>query len=50
MRDALAAAGRPPEWVVYDGEAHGFTKPENRLDFARRVEAFLAKHLAPAAP
>ncbi|PTT79166.1 S9 family peptidase [Pelomonas sp. HMWF004] len=50
MRDALAAAGRPPEWVVYDGEAHGFTKPENRLDFARRVETFLAKHLGPGEP
>jgi len=47
MRDALAAAGRPPEWVVYDGEAHGFTKTENRMDFARRVETFLAKRLQP---
>jgi dipeptidyl aminopeptidase/acylaminoacyl peptidase len=45
MRDALAAVGRPPEWVSYAGEAHGFTKPENRLDFARRVDTFLAKHL-----
>ncbi|RZL37607.1 MAG: S9 family peptidase [Rubrivivax sp.] len=50
MRDALAAAGRPPEWVVYAGEAHGFTKTENRMDFARRVETFLARHLAPANP
>ncbi|RZL31323.1 MAG: S9 family peptidase [Rubrivivax sp.] len=48
MRDALAAAARPPEWVTYAGEAHGFTKRENRLDFARRVEVFLGKHLAPA--
>ncbi|RZJ12965.1 MAG: S9 family peptidase [Rubrivivax sp.] len=45
MRDALAAVGRPPEWVVYAGEGHGFTKPDNRMDFARRVETFLAKHL-----
>ncbi len=47
MRDALVAAGRPPEWVVYDGEGHGWLKVETRLDFARKLEAFLAKHLAP---
>ncbi|MFG6440283.1 alpha/beta hydrolase family protein [Roseateles sp. LKC17W] len=47
MRDALAAAGRPPEWVSYAGEGHGWGKPAHRLDFARRVETFLARHLAP---
>lgn len=47
MRDALVAAGRPPEWVLYDGEGHGWLKLETRLDFARRLEAFLARHLAP---
>jgi dipeptidyl aminopeptidase/acylaminoacyl peptidase len=48
MRDALAAVGRAPEWITYAGEGHGFSKPENRLDFARRMEAFLARHLGPA--
>jgi len=47
MRDALTAAGRPPEWVLYPGEGHGWLKLETRLDFARRLEQFLAKHLAP---
>ncbi len=47
MRDALVAAGRPPEWVVYVGEGHGWLKLETRVDFARRVEAFLARHLKP---
>ncbi len=48
MREALMAAGRPPEeWVVYTGEGHGWFKLETRLDFARRLEAFLARHLAP---
>jgi dipeptidyl aminopeptidase/acylaminoacyl peptidase len=47
MNDALKAAGNPPEWVSYPEEGHGFYKRENRLDFARRVEAFLAKHLQP---
>jgi dipeptidyl aminopeptidase/acylaminoacyl peptidase len=45
MREALQAAGSEPEWVVYDAEGHGWIKPENRYDFARRMETFLAKHL-----
>ncbi|MEO6364419.1 MAG: prolyl oligopeptidase family serine peptidase [Caldimonas sp.] len=45
MREVLGAAGRPPEWVVYEGEGHGWLKTENQLDFWRRVEAFLAKNL-----
>lgn len=48
LRKALRAEGRDPEWVVYDGEAHGWLKLETRVDFARRVEAFLARHLGPA--
>jgi dienelactone hydrolase len=47
MRDALAAAGRPPEWVVYPGEGHGWFKLETRVDFAQRMERFLAQHLQP---
>lgn len=47
MRAALRAVGRDPEWVVYDGEGHGFHKPENRFDFYARVERFLARHLSP---
>jgi dipeptidyl aminopeptidase/acylaminoacyl peptidase len=47
MRDALKAAGKPYEWVVYSGEGHGFLKPENRLDYYRRMEAFLARHNPP---
>lgn len=45
MRAALRAAGNEPEYVVYAGEGHGWLKVENRLDFWRRVEKFLAKHL-----
>jgi len=47
LRDALTAAGRPPEWVSYPGEYHGFYKWEHRQDHWRRIEAFLARHLAP---
>ncbi len=45
VRDALQDLGRPPTWVEYPEEGHGWTKLENKLDFARRLEAFLAEHL-----
>jgi dipeptidyl aminopeptidase/acylaminoacyl peptidase len=39
------AAGGDVEFVVYDGEGHGFRKPENQLDEYRRTHAFLATHV-----
>ena len=45
MRDALKAAGHPPEWLVYGGEGHGWLKSENQIDFAQHIEAFLARNL-----
>lgn len=46
FRDALRRAGRPePQWVVYADESHGWLKLDNRLDFAERMERFLAEHL-----
>jgi dipeptidyl aminopeptidase/acylaminoacyl peptidase len=45
MREALRAAGREPEYVVYAEEGHGWQRLENRLDFYRRVERFLAAQL-----
>lgn len=45
MRDALKAAGKEYEWVIYPEEGHGFIKPENRIDRYRKIEAFLKKHL-----
>ena len=47
MREALIQAGREPEWIVYPEEGHGWRKLENQHDFARRLEAFFARHLAP---
>jgi dipeptidyl aminopeptidase/acylaminoacyl peptidase len=32
-------------YVLYPDEGHGFTRPENRIDFNARAEAFLAKCL-----
>ena len=45
MRAALRAAGMEPEWVTYPGEGHGWLQVENRVDFAQRLERFLARHL-----
>jgi dipeptidyl aminopeptidase/acylaminoacyl peptidase len=36
------AAGADVEFVVYEGEGHGFRKPENQLDEYRRMHDFLA--------
>lgn len=43
--EALRRLGREVEYVEYPDEGHGFFKPENRLDFFRRAERFLAQHL-----
>lgn len=48
MRAALVRAGRPPEWFLASGEGHGFYDIANHTAFYRRLEAFLAKHLAAA--
>ena len=45
MRDALAKAGRAPEWYYVDYEAHGFYDTENQVEVYRRLESFLAKHI-----
>ena len=45
FRDALDLHKKPYEWVVYKSEGHGFNKRENRIDYFKRIEAFLDKHL-----
>jgi dipeptidyl aminopeptidase/acylaminoacyl peptidase len=45
MRKAMRDAGNEPVWVTYAGEGHGFGNVKNRVDFAQRMEAFLARHL-----
>lgn len=44
----LKSLGRPPEVVTYPGEGHGWLKLSTRLDFAKRLEAFLARSLGSA--
>lgn len=43
--DALTKKGKPPEYLCFEDEGHGFARPENRLKFYERAEAFLARHL-----
>jgi dipeptidyl aminopeptidase/acylaminoacyl peptidase len=51
FRDAAQKAGAAVEWVEYPGEGHGWAKEANEVDFWRRVDAFLVKHIgADAAP
>jgi dipeptidyl aminopeptidase/acylaminoacyl peptidase len=42
---AIRRRGGKVRYVVYTDEGHGLRRAANRLDFAGRVEAFLARHL-----
>jgi len=42
---ALEEKGIEYEYLFFEDEGHGFTKPENRLEFYAAAERFLAKHL-----
>ncbi len=42
---AMKERGIDHEYVMYENEGHGLTKPENRLDFYHHADRFLAKHL-----
>ena len=47
LRKAMREGGNEPVWVTYAGEGHGFAVLKNRVDFAERMESFLAKYLQP---
>lgn len=42
LRNALEARHAPLTWVLYRDEAHGWYSPDNRADWFRRMEAYLA--------
>lgn len=48
LREALQKAGREPLWATYPDEGHSWRLTQTRVDFARRMEKFLAEHLQPA--
>ena len=51
FRDAVKNHNKQVEWVVYQDEGHGWSQPETRYDFWKRVERFLDKNIgAGAAP
>ena len=43
--DAIQKHGGKVTYVLYADEGHGFARPENRIDFNARAEAFLARNL-----
>jgi len=45
MVAALKARGIEVEYMVKDNEGHGFRNEENRFDFYRAMERFLAEHI-----
>ena len=42
---AVKAHNPAVDWVVYDNEAHGWSKPKTQIDFWTRVEAFLNRNI-----
>jgi dipeptidyl aminopeptidase/acylaminoacyl peptidase len=42
---AIEKNGGAATYVLYPDEGHGFARPENRIDFFSRAEAFLGKYL-----
>jgi dipeptidyl aminopeptidase/acylaminoacyl peptidase len=47
MKSALDKAGIKYEWMVKEGEGHGYRDPQNQKDFYEAMEKFLAKHIGP---
>lgn len=45
MERALKSAGVQVETTYYEGEGHGYYKPENRKDFYTKLLAFLARSI-----
>ncbi len=48
LRDALAAHNAPVTWMLYRDEGHGWSSPDNRADWFRQMEKFLAANDGPA--
>jgi len=43
--NAMKDKGIDYEYLLFEDEGHGFAKPENRMEFFKVAERFLAKHL-----
>ena len=49
FRDAVRKVNQQVDWVEYPEEGHGWHNPKNRIDFWKRVEKFLDKHIGAGA-
>lgn len=49
MKEALEEAGNSPEWMPVPKEGHGFYETANGVEFYRRLEVFLDKHIGAGA-
>jgi dipeptidyl aminopeptidase/acylaminoacyl peptidase len=45
LAKAIARAGGTVEVHLYEGEGHGWKKPETHIDELQRVEAFLCRYV-----
>jgi acetyl esterase/lipase len=43
VADQLTGLGRDAQLVIYEGEGHGWRKPETRIDEINRIDTFLAR-------
>jgi len=47
LHEALLKAKKPHSYIVYEGEGHGFDKPENATAFLEQVDQFLRTNNPP---
>ncbi len=45
IADRLTGLGRVVEFHLYEGEGHGWGRPETVIDELTRVESFLTRHV-----
>jgi dipeptidyl aminopeptidase/acylaminoacyl peptidase len=45
MRAALEKAGQKPEWMIAEGEGHGYRDPKNQVMFYGAMEKFLDRNI-----
>jgi dipeptidyl aminopeptidase/acylaminoacyl peptidase len=50
IADRLRALGRTVETHFYEGEGHGWLRPETMIDELNRIESFLRRHVLRQAP
>ena len=43
--ESLRERGIPHEYHVYEGEGHGFRRPETKRHYLQAVDAFLRRHV-----